>query len=85
VNRPQPRRLAGASPLTALMQIPPAPVERVTLTVPEAAQLLGISRNEAYLAVQRGELPARRIGRRILIPRVALERWLAETVPRRRC
>lgn len=79
-------------PLASVAALPPVPApatsnaaERVTLTVPEVALILGISRNEAYLAVQRGELPARRIGRRILIPRVALERWLAETVPRRRC
>lgn len=52
------------------------PAERLTLTVPEAALLLGISRNEAYMAIQRGEIPARRVGRRIIISRVALERWL---------
>lgn len=61
-----------------------AAADRATLTVPEVARLLGISRNEAYLAVQRGEIPARRIGRRIVIPRAALERWLLETYPRGR-
>ena len=55
-----------------------APLEdRLTLTVEEAAALLGISRAFAYEAVTRGEIPSIRIGRRILVPKVALERFLA--------
>jgi len=54
-----------------------APVEnRLVFTVEEAAQLLGISRSFAYEAVERGEIPSMRIGRRILIPKVALSRLL---------
>lgn len=68
----------ASSPVDDLAPIREA---RVTLTVPEAARMLGISRNEAYLAVQRGEIPARRIGRRIVIPRVAFERWLDDAPP----
>lgn len=52
--------------------------ERATVTVEEAARLLGIGRNSAFAAVQRGEIPALRIGRRVLVPRAALERLLAE-------
>lgn len=52
--------------------------ERLTVTVEEAAELLGIGRNSAYAAVDRGELPSVRIGRRLLIPRAALERMLRE-------
>jgi excisionase family DNA binding protein len=52
--------------------------ERQTLTVEEAAVLLGIGRNSAYQAIARGDLPALRLGRRLLIPRAALERRLAE-------
>ena len=48
-----------------------------TLTVPEAAQLLGISTWLAFQAVRRGELPSVRLGRRILIPRARLHAWLA--------
>ena len=55
-----------------------APIgERLTLTVEEAATLLGISRAFAYEAVGRGEVPSIRIGRRILVPKVALQRLLA--------
>ncbi|MDP9355899.1 MAG: helix-turn-helix domain-containing protein [Chloroflexota bacterium] len=46
---------------------------RLVLTVPEAARVLGIGRNSAYAAVLRGELPSLRLGRRVLIPRAALE------------
>jgi excisionase family DNA binding protein len=51
---------------------------RLTWTVTEAAMLLGISRASAYEAAHRGELPVRVIGRRMLVPRVALLRLLGE-------
>jgi len=61
-----------------------APVEdRLVFTVEEAAGLLGISRSFAYEAVQRGEIPSMRIGRRILVPKAALERQLQGTQPQR--
>lgn len=50
--------------------------EKLTLTVPEVAKLLGISRNAAYLAVSKNSIPSLRIGKRILVPRGALERFL---------
>jgi len=52
-----------------------------TLSVPEAARLLGIGRNEAYAAVNAGEIPALRIGRRVLVPKVALKRLLEAPPP----
>ena len=51
---------------------------RLTWTVTEAARLLGISRASAYEAAHRGELPVRVIGRRMLVPRVALLHLLSE-------
>lgn len=56
--------------------IPNEPVHRLTLTVEEAATALGISRAFAYEAVARGDIPCIRIGKRILVPKVALERML---------
>jgi len=49
--------------------------ERVplTLSVTEAARLLGISRAFADELVARGELPSLRLGRRVVAPRRALE------------
>lgn len=55
--------------------------ERLTYTVPEAAQRLGIGRNQAYQAAKRGELPVLRVGGRLLVPREALDRMLAEAAP----
>lgn len=46
---------------------------RVTMTVEEAAALLGISRSAAYRAVAVGQLPAIRMGRRLLVPTAKLE------------
>lgn len=46
------------------------------LTVDEAAAYLRISRGLAFAAVRDGTLPSLRIGRRILIPRRALEALL---------
>ena len=44
----------------------------------EARKLLGISRGLMYQALNTDEIPSIRIGRRILIPRAALDRLLNE-------
>ncbi len=43
-------------------------IERRTITVSEAARILGISRGAAYAAVHRGEIPSIRLGRRYVVP-----------------
>ncbi len=53
-------------------------IERIVYTVTEAAEILGISRPTAFQGVERGEIPCIRVGRRILIPKVALDRLLAD-------
>ncbi len=50
--------------------------ERLTLTVEEAAELLGVSRALGYELVARGEIPSLRLGRRIVVPRRAIEAML---------
>ena len=50
---------------------------RATLTVEEAARELGIGRGLAYELARRGELPTLRLGRRLVVPAVALQRMLA--------
>jgi excisionase family DNA binding protein len=65
-------RRTEASPRTRLLHSE----DRLTWTITEAAQLLGISRATAYEAAHRGELPVRLMGRRMLVPRVALLRLL---------
>ena len=47
-------------------------------TIPEAAKKLGIGRNTAYEAARRGQIPTIKIGKRLLVPREALERQLAQ-------
>jgi excisionase family DNA binding protein len=54
-----------------------AAVERKTLTVEEAARLIGIGRSAAYTACRTGEIPTIKIGRRLVVPVAALERMLA--------
>ncbi len=49
---------------------------KLTITVEEAATILGIGRSAAYEAARSGELPVRRIGRRLLVPVPALRAWL---------
>jgi len=51
--------------------------ERLTFTVEETGRILGIGRGPAYAGVRRGEIPSLRFGRRIVVPRAALERLLA--------
>lgn len=49
---------------------------RPTITVEQAASLLGIGRTAAYDAARRGQLPTRRLGRRLFVPVPALLEWL---------
>ncbi|MDP9372638.1 MAG: helix-turn-helix domain-containing protein [Chloroflexota bacterium] len=61
----------------------PGEPERAAYSIEEAATMLGISRTSAYLAAQRGEIPSRLIGRRRVVPKVALDRFLSgdDTLP----
>jgi excisionase family DNA binding protein len=52
---------------------------RRSMTVTEAAIVLGISRALAYQLVARNELPSIRLGRRIIIPRRAVDAMLGDT------
>jgi excisionase family DNA binding protein len=42
--------------------------ERLALTIPEAAEQLGISRTHAYAMAKRGEIPTVWLGGRCLVP-----------------
>lgn len=55
--------------------------QKLTMTVSEVAAALKIGRGLAYEAVRRGEIPAIRVGRRLLVPRRALEKLLEEPKP----
>ena len=49
-------------------------IGRLTMTVTEAGKLLGVGRTSVYAAIRNGELPSFKIGRRILVPTLALAR-----------
>ncbi len=65
--------------MTALVLALADVVDRATITVEEAAEILGIGRSAAYEAVNRGQLPTRRVGRRLFVPVPALMAWLGVT------
>jgi len=58
----------------------PAIEGRACISVPEAAQMLGISRNFAYEMVKQRKLPVVKFGKRLLIPRAALDKMLEKGV-----
>jgi hypothetical protein len=51
-------------------------LEQTTISVPTAGKALGISRNAAYQAARRGELPTLRFGKRLVVPTAALRQML---------
>jgi excisionase family DNA binding protein len=51
---------------------------RIAISVEEFADAIGISRTSAYLGVQRGEIPTKRIGRRLVVPLSALDTWFSD-------
>lgn len=63
------------------MKRPDQTVERATYSVDEVAQLLGIARTTAYESIHRGEIPAFRFGRRIVVLRHALDGLLDAPPP----
>jgi excisionase family DNA binding protein len=56
--------------LSRLSDLPP------TISVEEAALLLGVSRSAAYRAAKAGQLRTFRMGRRLLVPTAPLLRML---------
>lgn len=54
--------------------------ERLLLRPEEAADLLGVSRAQAYRLIAAGELPYVRLGHRIRVPVEALRRVIEEKI-----
>ena len=52
------------------------------LNVAGVAELLGLGRNTVYDAASRGEIPHRRVGKRLLFSRTAVLEWLAHKEPK---
>lgn len=53
----------------------------MVVSIEEAAEMLSISRAHAYELVRRGQLPRLRLGRRVVIPKKALEEFVSEATP----
>lgn len=53
-------------------------MDKLTITVPELAHTLNISRTNAYQLARRADFPSVKLGARWLIPVKPLERWLAQ-------
>ncbi|GAA4057529.1 hypothetical protein GCM10023065_02980 [Microbacterium laevaniformans] len=53
--------------------------ERMTITVKEAAQMLGVDPRTvtSALSTRGGNIPARAVGRRVVIPRASFLAWLS--------
>lgn len=49
--------------------------EKITLNVSEVAEMLGVSRPVVYQLIHREDFPAFKIGKRTVVPRLALEEW----------
>jgi len=52
------------------------PTTCLTVSVEDAARILGISRGAAYAHVRDGSIPSIRLGKRLLVPRAALDKML---------
>lgn len=56
-------------------------VDRLTYTISEAAQAIGIGRSTIYKLINEGELPIVRLGKRVLIPRASILELLRMEAP----
>lgn len=56
--------------------------DKMAFTVEELASILGISRSCAYKLIREPGFPVVNIGRRVLIPRKALEKWINDKIER---
>lgn len=58
-------------------------MEKLTITVPEMAEQLGISHPKAYELARSSGFPSIFIGRRIVIPKDKFREWVNEQALRR--
>ncbi len=55
----------------------PLPGTKMTLSVSEAAEMIGISKPKVYDLIRDGELPSIHVGKKIVIPKQAVIDWLS--------
>lgn len=71
-----------SAPVTAVgTDAPTPPIDDAAradvCTVADVARWLGVNRKTVYDAVNRGEMPCARLGRRVIFSRAAITAWLA--------
>ena len=59
-----------------IAQIDMSPGTKQTLTVSEAAEILGVSKPMVYSLIRDGSIPAINVGKKILISKLVLAVWL---------
>ncbi len=59
-------------------------MDRLTISVTETAQMLGVSRPTVYKLIRTAGFPVMRVGTRTLISRAGLERWVKEQTEEQR-
>ena len=60
---------------TSLEQLP------ITLKAEEVAQVLGVSRANAYVLMHSADFPTLRIGKRMVVPKDKLIEWINKQIP----
>ena len=70
-------------PTAVWTRSPPVPPTSDVLSADDVAALLRVDRKTVYEFAGRGEIPCRRLGRRILFYRPAIVAWLSHARPRR--
>ena len=72
VHDPEPEHLNNEIPQQS------SPENKVTLTVSEAAEMIGISKPSMYEVVRAGKVRSVKVGKKILISRQSLMDWIQE-------
>ncbi|MGL4606670.1 MAG: helix-turn-helix domain-containing protein [Eubacteriaceae bacterium] len=55
-------------------------IEKMTYSVPEVADLLGISIPKAYELAHQPDFPKLKIGKRMVVPKKEFELWITSSV-----
>ena len=50
--------------------------DKIVYTTSELIKLLGLSKNSIYQGLQNSTIPSRKVGRRFIIPKAAVDKWL---------
>ena len=59
--------------------------ESAVYTVAQVCRILQLSKNSVYASISRGEIPALRFGKRVVVPKCKLEKLLNGEVKSEQC